>query len=417
VLLRRVGFVALGAAITLWLVVTALMLRRPIFATHDTMISYAHVWYVSHSLWHGHGIPVHMPVLGHGAAYAFPYASVPWLSAAIVRPLLGDRVVAVWLLAGAVGAIVATFVAFPELRSPWWATAVMANPAILIGALNGQLPFLWAATALLLAIAAWRGDRRNAATALAAVAHVIHPAVVLPMTAILVAGRLPFDRHRAALVVRFAISVAVALPAVWVVLHSSTFADTSTSVKVVTFIGTISQRLSIVVGPIIFAFIARYGWRVAGPLATAAAVIANACLYYPLDAGFGVRALQTSPDASTLAFIDSPAFVPGATYRLLRASDAKLGMYEMIQHGARLDSDFFPEDIHRSNFPDVATYKRFLRERRVDYVVIFRDYERTFHTNERRLLRTMAAPAAESDRFVAYPVRAAATVPATCPSC
>ena len=35
-------------------------------------------------------MPLHVPVLGHCQAYAFPYAAIPWLT---VRPLLGDWVV------------------------------------------------------------------------------------------------------------------------------------------------------------------------------------------------------------------------------------------------------------------------------------------------------------------------------------
>src|SRR5439155_27378478 len=119
----------------------ALLLRHRIVVSHDTVINYAHVWYVSERLWHGHGVPFRMPVLGHGRAFAFPYALVPWLTAAILRPLAGDWIVTLWLVGGVVGLGVATFAAFPELRRRWWADAILVNPALIAAALIGQLPF------------------------------------------------------------------------------------------------------------------------------------------------------------------------------------------------------------------------------------------------------------------------------------
>src|ERR1041384_6150237 len=86
-----------------WLVVLTLILSHSLFVTNDSVSNYAHVWYVSDRFWSGHGIPLHMPVLGHGSAYAFPYAFLPWFSAALVRPLLGDWAVTLWLVLGFVG--------------------------------------------------------------------------------------------------------------------------------------------------------------------------------------------------------------------------------------------------------------------------------------------------------------------------
>ena len=95
-----------------------------------------------------------------------------------------------------------------------------------------------------------------------------------------------------------------------------------------------------------------------------------------------------------LSIIGSPAFVPGATYRVLRAHDGKVGMYQVIEHGGRLDSEFFPESIVRRSWPDPETYVRFLGRRRVDYVIAFDEYTRRYRTNEISLLdRLAAAPA------------------------
>src|SRR5690242_12180507 len=109
------GSGVLVLTVAAWAVVLALLAWHRVFTSHDTMISYAHVWYVSTRLWHGHGVPFRMPVVGHGAGYAFPYGFVPWMSAALLRPVLGDWVVTLWIVVGAVGTAAATFFALPEL--------------------------------------------------------------------------------------------------------------------------------------------------------------------------------------------------------------------------------------------------------------------------------------------------------------
>jgi hypothetical protein len=117
---ERIGqIVAIGLG-SAWLGGLGLLLRHRLIVSHDTMINYAHVWWVSKRLWGGHGIPFRMPVLGHGQAFAFPYGVVPWLTAAVVRPLGGDWVVTLWIVLGVAGLIGATFAAFPELRRGWW---------------------------------------------------------------------------------------------------------------------------------------------------------------------------------------------------------------------------------------------------------------------------------------------------------
>src|SRR5262249_45403641 len=88
---------------------------------------------------------------------AFPYAFIPWISAALLRPLLGDWVVTLWLVVGTIGLIAATFWAFPELRRGWWAAAVLVNPALVVASIIGQLPFLWGASMLVGAEARGRG--------------------------------------------------------------------------------------------------------------------------------------------------------------------------------------------------------------------------------------------------------------------
>ena len=52
--------------------ILALLLRHREVISSDTLSNYVHVWFVADQLWHGHGLPFHMPVLAHGDALAFP---------------------------------------------------------------------------------------------------------------------------------------------------------------------------------------------------------------------------------------------------------------------------------------------------------------------------------------------------------
>jgi hypothetical protein len=104
----------------------------------------------------------------------------------------------------------------------------------------------------------------------------------------------------------------------------------------------------------------------------------------------GWGALYRSPDRTAAAIPHTAMFEPGATYRVLTFGDAKYGQYAVVRAGGRLDSEFFPESLYRGNFKDDEAYARFLTDRKVDYVVVDRRYQR-FRTNEPRILGEMAA--------------------------
>jgi hypothetical protein len=127
--IRTVVLVALALAVLGWLIVLWMYLRHRIVLSSDSMNNYSHVWWIARDLWHHGRIPWKMPVLGHGQAYAYPYGFVNWTSAALLWPLFGDWAVTLWSAVGAVGCVVATFFAFPELRRSWWAAAVLVNRA------------------------------------------------------------------------------------------------------------------------------------------------------------------------------------------------------------------------------------------------------------------------------------------------
>jgi hypothetical protein len=92
-----------------------------------------------------------------------------------------------------------------------------------------------------------------------------------------------------------------------------------------------------------------------------------------------------------LRFLASPTFEPGATYRVLRVPDFKVGLYQMLRAGGRLDSEFFPESIVRRRWPSADAYGEFLHRRHVDYVMIWGGYGRVFHVNEAERLAELEA--------------------------
>ena len=128
------------------------------------------------------------------------------------------------------------------------------------------------------------------------------------------------------------------------------------------------------------------------PSAAFVALLAlNVALIKPFDAAHAWPGLLRNPNTQLLQFIHSPSFVPGATYRIMRTGDGRMGMYELMQHGARIDSEFFPESLAQQSWSSTQRYSAFLRKRHVDYVLIFRRYDRARHTNEHQLLRALSA--------------------------
>jgi hypothetical protein len=388
--LVALALVALG-----WAVVLGLILRQPLFVTHDSVNNYAHVWYVQDRIWHHHDLPFAMPVLGHGDALAFPYGFIPWVLSALLWPLLGSWVVTLALVLGTAALIAATYWAFPELRRGWWAAAVLINPAVVAAPISGQLPFIWAAAMLLAGIGSWRRGRHGAAAILAGLGAATHPAVVLPIGLLVVAGWWRREPDRRALLRCCAISVAIAAPAAVLVFASPVVGDTPVASAITNLVGTVAGRALVVAVPI--ALVAMRGrwsaaravtWLPASAFATVAAL--NIALLLPLHVPDAVGALDRRPNTELLAFIHSPRFVRSATYRILRARDGRIGMYELLQNGARLDSEFFPESMARESWPGPEQYSSFLRHRHVAFVIIYANYDRERRTNEHQLLRELA---------------------------
>jgi hypothetical protein len=386
------GTIALALIAAAWVVVLAMYLDHRIVLTSDSMNNYVHVWGIARDLWHHGHLPWRMPVLGHGDAYAYPYGFTNWTTAAIVWPLLGDWGVTLWTALGAVGCIVATFVAFPELRRGWWAAAVLANPCIIESLLFGQQSFAWGIALMLFGVAAWRRNRPLLAAVLVGIGQSTHAPIVLPIAALLVLACLPFVPDRRALLRWYALSVLIALPAVVLVFVSPGYADATTRDRLVNFIGTLGPRCLIVAMPVIFALARHTRIRVFAPLALIIALSVNVAFERTLNVEWQWRGLtRTATTVSLDNFLDSKEFVPGATYRVLRSgADAKLGLYHVLRQGGRLDSELFPESMAMRSFSSLTTYERLLCDRHVDFVIAYNSYA-SRRTNELDVLKRLAA--------------------------
>lgn len=381
----RVALVLLGAA---WIVILVLYLRHAIVLSSDSVNNHVHVWYIARDLWHHGRLPWRMPVLGHGDAYAYPYGFVNWTTAALVWPLFGNWTVTLWTVLGVVGCIVATFTAFPELRSGWWAAAVLANPAILDALLFGQQSFAWGSMLLLFGVAAWRRGHHGWAAVLVGLGQANHAAIVFPIGVLLVAFALVISRDRLEVLRWYALSLLITLPAVALVFASPTTAETSTGAQVVDFFATLGPRVLIVALPIFCVVLQRTGIRALAPVGLVVALVAGLSFEAPLNVGQQWHALVRRGVAtdSLDAYLRSPAFVPGLTYRVLRAGDGKLAFYQVLRAGGRIDSELFPESMAIRNFPDVDAYAAFLCARHVDRIIHDDTYDDSHHTNEIALI-------------------------------
>ena len=387
------GNVVLALFALSWVALVAVYLSHSIEFGSDSINNHVHVWWVADDLWHHGRLPWRFPLLGHGDAYAYPYGFVNWTTAALLWPLFGNWAVTLWTVVGSVGCIVATFVAFPELRRGYWAAAVLANPAILFSLLFGQQSFAWASLLMLFGIALWRRGHRGWAAILIGVAQATHPVIVGPIMFIVFLFYIVFTRDRWAAVRWYALTCAMALPALAIVVASPGYTDSSPGHQIVNFFSTLGPRVLIVIFPMFFAVLHRLDRPLLAPLALLLTLGATIPLLFPLNGKAQIRVLtKYHVDTKSLdAYLHSRNFEPGRTYRVLRGGDNKLGLYHVVQAGGQLDSELFPESMATHDFDSVAEYEQLLCERHVDQIIHYNAYDTARHTNEHEVLATLAA--------------------------
>jgi hypothetical protein len=245
---------------------------------------------------------------------------------------------------------------------------------------------------MLLAIGCWRQHRRKTAIVLAALAQITHAPVLIPLVALLVFGWARFEPDRRVLIRGWMISLVAALPAAYLVFASPVTGQTSAIWSLWVEVETVALRALVLIVPLGLLYLQRRGFQPKAPVIAAGVMVLGQLITVPISGmGVGWTALSRRPDATANAIPRSAVFVAGATYRVLTFGDGKYGQYAVVRAGGRLDSEFFPESLHRRSFRDEAAYAKFLNGRQVDYVVVDRRY-RKFRTNEEQLLNKMATP-------------------------
>ena len=396
----RSGRAAFGFVAAAWAVILVLLLRHREVISSDTLSNYVHVWYVAERLWHGHGIPFHMPVLAHGNALAFPYGFIPWMFAVLLWPLLHEWSVTLALGIGFFGMVGATFWAFPEVRRGWWAAGTLLNPALAMGLMLGQLPFMWAAAMLLLGMGCWRRDRKGWALVWVTLAQLTHAPILVPLVGCIVVLRLLNDDDRRGLLLRWLASIALSLPAIVLVFVSPVTGETNILISIWIEVETLFLRSFVVIVPIGMVLFQHWSARdrVAErinvrrlPIAIFALLVFGQ-IVIALGAGMrvGWGAMFRDPDRAALSLPASSYFEPGQTYRVLSQADGKYAPYAAVRAGAYLDSEFFPESLNWRSFKSEHAYAKFLVERKVAFVAVYRRYDRR-RTNEHALLDRMTS--------------------------
>jgi ABC-type tungstate transport system substrate-binding protein len=320
--------------------------------------------------------------------------------AVLFWPLLHEWSVTLALGVGFFAMVGATFWAFPEVRKGWWAAGTLLNPALAMGLMLGQLPFMWASAMLLAGMGCWRRDRKGWAIAWITLAQITHAPILVPLVGIIVLLRLGYEPDRRGLLGRWLVSVALSLPAIVLVVISPVTSQTGPLISLWIEVETLFLRSFVVIVPVGMVLFQHWSAREhvdqparARRLAPAIfALLIFGQVVIALGAGMrvGWGAMVRDPDPAALTLPRSAHFEPGKTYRVLSQADGKYAPYAAVRAGANLDSEFFPESLNWRSFKSEHAYAKFLTERKVDFVAVYQRYDRR-KTNEHELLDRMHA--------------------------
>jgi len=115
-------------------------------------------------------------------------------------------------------------------------------------------------------------------------------------------------------------------------------------------------------------------------------------------------------------FVRSPEFDRSLTYRVLEPNDRENGAYQLIKNGAVLGQEFFDQSQFRLWWDTPEMYTCFLGAKKIDVVLLEKDYIRKFNRNEHTRLAELEQQGKAkliyqdpAGRFTAYDVRDART--------
>ncbi len=384
--------------------------HRQVYLGLDSIGHYVHVWFVHHSLFGEGTLPLTNPYLQSGEARAFPYGFVPYMITALLYHVFADRAVSV-LMALLAAAIIAV-AGYSRLRKdPVLIACFALSLPFLDGLLSFQFIFFWAA--LFFFLFAWALDRRR--TVLAGVlmwaTMVTHPIIGLEAVVIYTVYHVRAQPVRRPIVLRMAVVTGLcALPTFVYSLGDPSAGEAPKLYLAAKVIVRSAFGLAILFGPFLL-----LRWRAvihANYARVFALVCTSSLLWFAADQSSCIGLFEDAQSMYT-GFFDSGRFQRGAVYRILEPEDREEGQYFFVQKGAVLANSFFTETMFRQDWESLEEYTAFLREERIDFVVVEQDYFEDFDTNEGELLdrlvtlkqgsRTYADP---EGRFEVFDVKA-----------
>ncbi len=368
------------------IVALGLMLTKPFYLGDDSAHSYAHVWYLSESLYTRHEWPWHVASLANGDAVMFPYAIIPWLPDAIVYPILGDRGVTLSMVLGVVLMAGAMLRFRPAMRNPAFLALFLLNPLLWNGITQFQLATLWSFFFFFLGATAFERRRPVRAVVLLALAIACQPE--MGVVAIALHGAFEWVRTRMLpprLVQVAAGALVVASPAVFLFLSTPLLRD-ATALRLFLSAADNLRRLSIVLLALLLPAAAPHVFRFVRPIAAAGAAATLAALVFLPPSGLWERS-----HARFEAYLREHPVVSDGSYRVMVKNNHEDGMVEFMKAGAILSSEFFTESEQRHTFRDVDAYACLLATTEVGHVILGSEYPSHLRSSEEQMLEALAS--------------------------
>jgi len=371
-------------ALTFFAVLMGMVGVKSIYLGNDSINNYARVWYLHRLIFQEHTFDWHFRLLLNGQALTLPYGVVPWLATVPFFHLIGDRAVTFSFLAGVLFYFFAATRARPALADPRL-LAIMALSSLLIESMLAfQYSFIWSSGFFFLFVDAIDHRRHAWALLWGAVAVTTHPFAGAIAIGAYAAHVMANDRSRIPDLLGFgALLALVCLPFV-LYIRTQPYVGDTTEHLVHTLIYMIRFRSPVLVVPFLLAWNAPWAkrWSLALTLVMLGAFLAR-------NANGNVNYFGVNHDPWNVYedYMDSPAFEPGATYRILGANDKEDGMYYLIQRGGVLASDLFDQGMYRRWWRNEDQYRCLLRAEHVDYVMFENYYLAKYKSNERDILR------------------------------
>jgi len=405
-------------------VMSAIVLRRSLFLGSDSMQHYSHVWWISDQLFHHAGLPLHIRLLDSGDAWTFPYGFVPYLTGALLHPVLGDWSVTLLMVLGVLGVAWTAGLARPNLRDPWLLMLFVMNPFFIDALFSFQFASVWSTVFFFLFV--WSFEREEQSNLSRAGSFVLlwltissHPFVgscaALGYGIYLVLA----DRERLKGFVAVGVLAALACaPFYYMTVSTPAVGENSLARLAEQLADTLARRGTVLFLPLAAPFLAdglrrNYLRVLPGMLAITIAGIGfsiGVVHLGDLNRGAYPGITHRSTDAYA-AFFKSAEFFPGSHYRVMEPTDSEDGAYRFIRHGAILTNEFFSESYKRRDWTE-AQFACYAAFKGMDFDVLEASYNRNYMKNEAGLLEKLVLDrkvsviySDDNELFTVYDVR------------